>query len=276
MKSPLRLQKGYTITELMVVLAISATLFVSALAGFSIQNKRTEFVQAVRELEVKIQDIMNDVATGYYPNAGNIECVRSGSPVQPKIREAAGTEQGTNNQCIFIGRAFDFRNLDGDQTDEIYTIVGLTHKFSDPAEKELSTNVEEAANRAIVNKTIPGAVDPLLHSGSIQITKVANAGTAVTLDGFAVISGFGGGDTGGDATGAKASIAKIEGYDFNSETLPVVEASDLNVPVTLCIEAQGGGPGARRATIKIGDGSLNNIQTTIDPSPAEWSAVGCT
>lgn len=254
---------GYTIVELMIVLVISAALFATAIVGYSRQNSRTQFTQSVREFELKIQDVLNDVETGYYPNQGNLRCVRSGgAAAEPIVSRVDGTDQGTNNDCIFIGRGFNLADNGDDLTHGIFTIVGLSYKSTDA--EELSTNVEDAANRLIADPAIPGSIETYTHHGSINVLKTIDTATNTTLDGFAIISGF------GDARN-RVSIAKVEGYSLGSA---VVDNSDLNRVVTVCIEESGGGSDARRATIKIGDGSLSNIETTVDISDADWAA-GC-
>lgn len=248
-----RKQAGYTVIEVMIVLSVSAILFATALAGYSYQNKKTEFTNAVRDMEVTIQDILNDVSTGYYPNSNNFSCSRSGSPAVPSLDPTGSSEQGTNQDCIFLGKAVD---VDDDFL-RTYTIVGLRDSAAD--EDTPPTNVEEAESR-----TIPydGTFDQHTLHASIDITQVITQSGADSA-GFAVVSGFGNGDDGGaGATTTQVSTASINpSYNFASATSRTINNSNLNQDITICIQETGGG---RQASIKIGAGAQTNIETMID------------
>jgi|GEM_PF-2430590 len=110
---------GFTILETMIVMTVSATMLASAILLFSGQQRRTQFSQSLRDIESKIQDVLNDVATGYFPNAGNISCSASGAN-EPAINASGTSEQGANFECVFMGKALLFRP-DGFV---IYPIVG--------------------------------------------------------------------------------------------------------------------------------------------------------
>lgn len=261
---------GYTIIELMIVLVVSTALFTTAVVGYSRQNNRTHFSQAVKDLEIKLQDTLNDVGTGYYANAGNFACKRQGSPAVPKVTPAAQA-QGTNQDCIFAGRAIDLRSVSGDHSYEIYTIVGLRNQSGDNT--KLATDLSDSANRAIVNNAISGAIEGQSLDGSIDIANILDGdGSANTpINAFAVISGFGTGSNGSGATTNQVSIASIPTFNFGSETVQAVDQADLDKTVTICIEETGGGAGARHAIITIGSGSKINIETQVDIT---WPA-GC-
>lgn len=258
---------GYTIVEVMIVLTISSALFATAVFGYSAQNRRTAFTQSIKELELKIQDTLNDVGTGYYPNSGNFSCVRAGSPAYPAI--AGGTsQQGTNQDCIFVGKALDLTSEAGDNTFETYTIMGLR---SSSTNADLSaSSIEDTANRTIAG--IDGAVEGYTVNGALNIkrTLIGDGSTNDQSKGFAVVSGFGGGVLGGSgATSNQVSIASIDtAYNFGSTSALAVRASDLNKTITICLEEADSGADARHATIKIGLGSKISVESNIDDWPA--------
>ena len=244
---------GYTVIEVMIVLSVSAVLFASAIAGYSYQNRKTEFTNAVRDMESTIQDTLNDVSTGYYPNATNFDCIRAGSPAAPSLDDSNTSEQGTNQDCIFLGKAVDVT----DDFLRTYTMVGLRNSSDD--EDEPPADIEEAESR-----TIPydGTFDQHALSASIDVTRIVTQSGADSA-GFAVVSGFGNGEDGGaGATTTQVSIASIDpSYNFASSTSRTVNGSNLDQDITICIEETGGG---RQASIRIGAGSQTNIETMID------------
>ncbi len=262
-------KEGYTILEVMIVLSVSALIFTVVIAGYKGQSSKTQFTNAVRDMENKIQDILNDVSTGYYPNASNFNCTRVGSPGAHINIDPSGTaEQGTNQDCIFLGKAVDIN--DGAMT--AYTIVGLRNSKDD--NNESSDNIEDAANR-IVPPTISGASDDLALNASIHIEGIVTDALADSA-GFALVSGFGNGDLGGaGATTSQVTTASINpAYNFSSGTGQVVGNTDLSRDITICIKEAGTGPGeGRQASIKIGAGGQTNIETMIDGWAPECNSL---
>lgn len=257
-----RKQTGYTILEVMIVLSVSTFIFAAAIAGYARQNSKTHFTNAVRDMENKIQDVLNDISTGYYPQSNNFSCTRSTStPVIPLVRtpdDAVGVEaaeQGTNQECIFLGKAVDVN----DGVMDSYTIVGLRNSSTNA--EELPVNVNDAQVRTI-RSDIPGTHDILPLNASIHIEKIITD-TGADSAGFAVVSGFGNGDVGGaGATTNQVRIASINpSYNFATASTRVVNNTDLGRDVTICIREPGNG---RQASIKIGAGAQSNIETIID------------
>jgi hypothetical protein len=142
-------RQGYTIVEVMVFLAVTTALFVMIAGTFSRRQAGTEFSIAARDMESRLQDIANDVSTGFYNNPGNFRCrVSGGAPV---IDTVEANEQGTNDDCIFIGRVaqFDLNVGDGKQYN-IYSVVGARQTSGRDVE-----NFDEARPRAIANPVSP-------------------------------------------------------------------------------------------------------------------------
>ena len=69
---------GFTIVEVIIVLAVSSVLLVSALSLVGGQQKKAEFTQALSDIQSQIDGVMNNVATGYYANPGNFQCTTTG------------------------------------------------------------------------------------------------------------------------------------------------------------------------------------------------------
>jgi len=140
--------EGYTILEVMIFLAVTAGLFVMIAGTFSRRQATTEFSIAVRDMESRLQDIANDVSTGYYSNPGTFRCRIIGAA--PDI--VAGTNtQGTNNDCIFVGRVaqFDLAGSSGKQFN-LYSVVGARQASGEDVE-----NFDEAQPRALANPVSP-------------------------------------------------------------------------------------------------------------------------
>ncbi len=113
--------RGYTIFEVMIVLAVSSLLFILAVTAVNGQQTKTENPQAVRDLESLVNDVANDITTGYFPDTNaNLSCTVPAGSNYPQFN-AATASQGTNKDCTFIGKAIQFRN---NGTIDIYTLAG--------------------------------------------------------------------------------------------------------------------------------------------------------
>src|SRR5690349_5474450 len=119
---------GYTIVELMIVLAVSSLLAVAAFGFISGQQNTTEFSQSVRDLEAKLNDIANDTATGYFPDQGlGSSCRLDGTvsnPNTPLEFISASAEQGASPACIFIGKAVQFSPAGQADGMNVFTLTG--------------------------------------------------------------------------------------------------------------------------------------------------------
>jgi len=132
--------QGYTILETMIFLAVSAAMFFSAMAFVGGKQNRTEFASAVRDLETSLNDIANDVSTGYYANITStgqmLSCTpnNSANPVPVQLTATNTDAQGKNTGCIFIGKTVVFRpsNLSAG-TYVVVPLVGRQFVSGDPS-----------------------------------------------------------------------------------------------------------------------------------------------
>src|SRR4051812_35553772 len=93
---------GYTIIEVLIVLAVTGVLLASALRLISGQQARTEFSQSIRDVQSQINDVMNNVSSGYFATGGKVGCTTSSSgPTLSSTPPSGGS--GTSKDCILIG-----------------------------------------------------------------------------------------------------------------------------------------------------------------------------
>lgn len=114
---------GFTIIEVLIVLAVSGFLFVGAAILIAGRQSQTEFDQASRQIQAQIQQTINEVAVGYYPKTGNFKCTVSGA--NPPVVDSGVSEQGANSDCIFVGKVMQFK-MAGTSPEQFktYTLVG--------------------------------------------------------------------------------------------------------------------------------------------------------
>lgn len=117
-KSPL----GYTILEVLIVLAVSGVMFIIAANFISGKQQKSTFQTGANELASQIQDAITSITDGQYSDYP-VRCSRDASG---NINTTSGPGvQGGNEQCIFLGKFLNF-NISGDDTVyKIFTVAGL-------------------------------------------------------------------------------------------------------------------------------------------------------
>jgi len=124
---------GYTLIEVMIFLAISGVLFVSAVVLIQGQQGRTQFSQSIRDIDSKLAQYVNEVSASFFPSSDKYSCslVKDSNNVdRPELTLlATGTKNvGSNEDCIFLGKALQFHqdspSGNVDDTLVVYSVLG--------------------------------------------------------------------------------------------------------------------------------------------------------
>ena len=177
-------ERGFTIIEVMIVLAVSGLILASAAALFSGKQSRTEFAVAANQFQTQVQSIINDAGNGYNPTGStqykyDFSCsgYTSAPPTFTTITSGYSS-QGSNGPlsspsstigCIFLGKVMDFGI--GSPTSSqinIYSIVGDQDEpnTSIPAEGILDSDPVLLANTAAGQQDLPQAIHDYLEYGT--------------------------------------------------------------------------------------------------------------
>ena len=252
------IQTGYTITELMIVLAISGSMVVAAYASINGQKRSNEFTQAVRDLENKITDVANDTVKGYFPNVGNNQKCNA-TPTGIQFDSNTSVEQGASEDCIFAGKAltaspsdskFQLRTLVARRSqtngDEVYTIDDLKQNDIRPA-AWLDEDLSLVSGLHIKNIKYGPA--------SLDVASIA------FLSNFASRTGGGAGELSGAPTADLRWVLATPPNDLNLPTSynPVLDNDGIRICVTE--------DGVRNALVHVGqERSLLSVHTEFDVS----------
>lgn len=208
---PIENSGGFTIVETMIVLAVTGMLLLSAMSLIVGQQNKVQFSQSIQEVQSSIQQTMNEVSTGYYPDPGNLRCTAAGNG---PILETGSTptKRGSNTGCLFLGKAIQFgvRNVDP-QEYIVHSIAGLDKR---------SGALIEALPKAIA----PGSASPpnfpnaserkrLLYGlDAISMYYIEGSGPARTrkpIGAVAFVSGLGSYDVGNQLMSGTQQISLI-------------------------------------------------------------------
>ena len=230
-----RQSSGYTIVEVLIVLAVSSALLVAALLLVNGQQQKTAFFQSIHDIQNQINSVINNVSTGYYHNTNNFTCTAGVADIEPQI--SAGTNsQGQNQGCIFIGRAMQF-GVHGTSGAgyNIYNLVGLQNKTGTSSDV---TSLSEAAPLALApgstglgHDTVPSATEvDSLGYGLAAYKMRYNGNSANAIGTVAFVTDFAqNGGSGGLTPGSRtAQLYAVNTSVLNSTAAVAVDSMDKN------------------------------------------------
>jgi hypothetical protein len=244
-KAPL----GYTIVEVMVVLAISTAMFVMASSFINGRQATTAFTQGTNDFTHRIQAVIDQVNDGEFSDI-NIQCNGGGGLITaPSL--GGGQGQGKNAPCVFLGKDI---NLARDRTTyEVIPVAGSRLNNTGVAPTTLLTN--EADAKFIDPLRTTSQIPQNLDIRNVRVKPVA--APIVNSYGLAFIIR---GSLTGLPTGSSAAL-----YYVSTLTTGIYNINDINQVVganmqpaefaTICLT-----DGTRFARIYIGtdDGTTTN------------------
>jgi type II secretory pathway pseudopilin PulG len=120
-------QAGFTIVETLIVLAVTGSMLIMAIAFISGRQNKTEFQTSINSLKQQLQQLINETQSGYYPNLGSFSC----NGVSNLVALSAGSsKQGANQGCIFLGKVVQFGTGTGDKASELGIIPIVGKQYS--------------------------------------------------------------------------------------------------------------------------------------------------
>jgi len=268
-------QNGFTILEVLIFLAVSSLMFVSAMRAISGRQKQVQFTQSVQEFDAKFKDLINDVTTSYYPTNDSVDCSVSGGEVQ--INPGMDQSLGTNDDCVYVGKVVHFQNEGNDTALRIYAMAGKRYSdnFLTP-----SSSISEAKPKAVTSTNIgftESAEDYVTIYG-LRITRVIRPISNVVFTDYgsiAIMSNFGGSSIseaqssqiggilgssmGGDTQSALSIINQITD-DPAKASFPGYFVKNTNEGVVICLES----PESKKASLTVGAKGSSNTQLQID------------
>lgn len=252
---------GYTIVEVMIVIAVSGALLASVMTVIGGKQRSTEFQYGVREFQSLIQDIMNDVETGYFPN--------NGSP-------------GSSSNAIFLGKAIHFHEVTG--TGRVSALKEMSISGTISSSNKDATQLSDAVPIGVV----PSSTSRRPLSGAVELTNIRYGTGGTVSKGFAIISGINKSNTGSTSSGGKGrfafiNIASVADSDaVLSSAIGSLAAGNPFAPastgVVFCLREAAGSNRVAAVSYGIVPGPISNGQTGVSETYFDQEArdLGCT
>ena len=157
---------GYTIVETMIFLAITGMLFFIAVTTVGGKLAAVQFSQSTRDAQSRITGIINQVATGYYPNNQGTCKASAADSTNPPTFSAEISELGTSEECVFLGKVLQF----GTGTNRTqYNVISMAARKT----TKVSGRTQEVSSlQEAIPTAIPGITESFQFEYGLSVTKV--------------------------------------------------------------------------------------------------------
>ena len=99
---------GFTITEVLIVLAVTGMLFIIAVITIDGKQNKTQFQTGINTFQQQLQQLINETSNGFYPRDTSFSCARGASKPPILTTQSSADRQGQNADCIFLGKVIQF------------------------------------------------------------------------------------------------------------------------------------------------------------------------
>lgn len=230
---------GYTIIEIMIVLAVSSFLIFMSAFFLHDRDGVAAFSVSMQDVQSKVEDWINDASTGFAgkPNT-DLHCHKTAQG--PKIN---GGSPNNNPDCIFLGKAIQFTDGSSLPTAEqdrklyAYSVFGLRiYSPPPPDDDRLVANLSEAKPAAATGNSTGNGNTNLTEeydlTGAAKVLKICTNGSCASgsrLAGFYLSFN--------QLSENKSGTADVIGYQYalNSNAIRA-DQDNQNGAVTSCIE----------------------------------------
>lgn len=221
---------GYTITEVLVVLAVTMAMFAAISVTLRGRTERTQFTHAVRDYEARLQSVITDVSNGNYASDS--------------------ADPGGDPNRIFLGMMI----ATDAQANEVLTIQGK-RSITNVVGSDVQT-LAEADPEAIV-----GVNSLFANSFGMEIDQVVRIGSGVEVAVFGFLNRLGGSSLVGE--NSLIQLHGIPGTTVPTSRTAAASAiatpgSLVPIPEGILICLRGGNDQIARITV-----GANNSQTGI-------------
>lgn len=217
-----RRARGYTVIEVLIVLAVSGIIFVSGMTLFSGQNTKVAFEQSVGDLKSELAFRTKDVGAGQFLNEKQYTCKVTGATPRAALSDAGSAATG-NEDCLVVGTAIEASP--GTSDFYFYQVLGNRSVYSGGSPTGLVGNLSDANPTPAVASGTDLTLDYKLGSDAKIVSSVvksfAGSDQPSNLVGFYI-------DFTNSSSGSQTTTAKAYNYQ-SSHSLAAVKN---------CIEGQ--------------------------------------
>lgn len=262
-------QRGYTVIEVLIFMAISGFMFVVAAGFINGKQSSAELRQSLSDANTQLRSVINDVSNGFFPSNGDFVC-NADSPGAPSFPALVGSpnQQGANKGCVFMGKVIQFgTDGTGGRGYRIYTIAGRQYADTTGA---LPTNFAQAYPVVVPAAGVTQDKSFQLGLAITRATTTASDPNGVKpLSGLGFFTSFGSYDSGGSLNSGNQGVVVVPIYGNLNEDETTMKADiatsvrdnnvDPNPSVKLCFDNGKGRYGA----LTLGGTASQRLATSV-------------
>jgi prepilin-type N-terminal cleavage/methylation domain-containing protein len=257
---------GYTIVEVIIVLAISGIMFLIAANFINGKQEHTAFAEGTNDMVDQLQNIIDDVNDGHYSDIP-INCAgTSGAVSFPSGTPGA---QGSNQSCLFWGKMLSFYGSSKPTTYQLFSLAA-SRFYANPDGTGIipagGTNAVGVIPGLTTTATIPQSL--YIPTGKMTVTPTSGATTTAYSIGF--VQGLGNTSTVDGATTYGSGVQDVSLVYDSSLTTP---SAANYVPTNSSIKP------AKSATICLiggtGVGASSNNDNQLSVSSQQLGTTAC-
>ncbi len=256
--------KGYTLVEVMIFLAVTGALFVMAMVAINGKQAQAEFATGVRDFNSRIQSIINEVNNGYFPENASYNCKFAGGLPGAALDLSTGgspSGQGTHPDCVFLGKVvyFDFTVLPASQVDDFHIITVAGGAYNDKRQPITTYSASRPAPVAGPASSVDLSETAKVTNGLIVSQLISKAGAAVdpNISAFAIFTSlpqYNINTTSGSLSANTVSIPNSDRTDSLAITYSNILSIATSTPtvndtIAICLQH---GVGGKKAAIIVG------------------------
>ena len=245
-------QIGYTIIEVMIVLAVSGIMFLIGSTFINGKQEQASFTAGINSMATDLQNVIEQVIDGQYSDVP-LNCSVTGS--NTLVFNSTGLNvQGTNALCVFRGKEIHFYGSPASN----YEVINLADARND------TVNENGFVNSSVSG--VPGLTTQAVVPETLYITDFKVNGSASSnynlaiLQSLGVANSSGGYQSGGQTMELAYSTALVGNSIKGSETsltggnpiMPLINS------VAICFS-----DGTQYATIDLGASTSNPVNVTV-------------
>ncbi len=244
-------QKGFTIIEVSLFIAISALLFVSLLTGINVMVDRSRFSSSMKTLETLVRSQYEEVRSG-------INSRNSGVAANVCGTGTTTTSSGSSN-CLLLGKIMTFDYNSSAVT--ISYITGTPVSYSSDVDNDTAVTMASPKVTTIAQQT-----EQIQWGGTLSKSVViysTTSGSSVASTGKASIVIL-------RSPISSDILVYASNTDLTSSGIGTIDRTNI---LALVVRNAGGGPAGGAVCVNPG-ASSNVVKTVIPVSPSAGFAAG--
>ncbi|HVX47981.1 MAG TPA: hypothetical protein VHA05_01345 [Candidatus Saccharimonadales bacterium] len=178
---------GYTIIEIMIVLAVSGFMFVIAATFINGKQEKAAFAQGSGDMVSNLQQTVEDITDGHYSDVP-LQCGTAGGSFGASTSSSGS--QGSQSDCVFLGKIVRFYDPSGGANRDHYSVYSVAASRTITSfPNSLVAAIQGLTSQSTVPQSLIVKKMSVIDTGGASHTNVYNVGFMQGLGNIDVTTG---------------------------------------------------------------------------------------